>query len=209
MFLILHFSQRIFHTAITVFHWTTQDYLTSSRRTVPETSNISAKWTVSIPFKYFLNTTMDDNAQILSHFEDVKYLQYTSRYFFVWINVRHQERGCQTRKKEGRPLSRGGQIGSQSSEAAPHCPLRTYPQTDWTWSWTAKIVWISYSPLMHNLGLTCQVQTPSGISPSLLKKVSPSWMILRRSTLHLSSWTNEVIIFFQISWFGTDKVVEI
>ena len=51
MFLILHFSQRIFHTAITVFHWTTQDYLTSSRRTVPETSNISAKWTVSIPFK--------------------------------------------------------------------------------------------------------------------------------------------------------------
>ena len=51
MFLILHFSQRMFHTAITVFHWTTQDYLTSSRRTVPETSNISAKWTVSIPFK--------------------------------------------------------------------------------------------------------------------------------------------------------------
>ena len=36
--------------------------------------------------------------------------------------------------------------------------------------------------------LTCHVQTPSGVSPSLLKKVRPSWMIFRRSTLHLSSW---------------------
>ena len=198
MFLILHFSQRIFHNVPPFQYfielkitWRRREGLFQKQATFPQ-SGLSR-----FPLKYFLNTTMDDNAQILSHFEDVKYLQYTSRYFFVWINVRHYERGCQTRKKEGRPLSRGGQIGSQSSEAAPHCPLRTYPQRDWTWSWTAKIVWISYSPLMHNLGLTCQVQTPSGISPSLLKKVSPSWMILRRSTLHLSSWTNEVIIFFR------------
>ena len=35
--------------------------------------------------------------------------------------------------------------------------------------------------------LTCQVQTPSGISPSALKKVNPNWMIFRRSTLHLKS----------------------
>ena len=92
MFLILHFSQRIFHNVPPFQYFIEQLKITWRRReglfqkqaTFPQ-SGLSR-----FPLKYFLNTTMDDNAQILTHFEDVKYLQYTSKYFFVWINVREK-----------------------------------------------------------------------------------------------------------------------
>ena len=42
--------------------------------------------------------------------------------------------------------------------------------------------------LMLNRKLNCHVQTPGASSPRSSARVNPSWMILSRSTLHLSVW---------------------
>ena len=44
-----------------------------------------------------------------------------------------------------------------------------------------------------NLKLNCQLQTPSGISPSLLKKDNPIWIIFSKSTLHLNKHNSQYI----------------
>lgn len=39
-----------------------------------------------------------------------------------------------------------------------------------------------------NLKLNCQVDVPDGYSPCSFINVSPSWIILSKSTLHRSNW---------------------
>ena len=125
-----------------------------------------------------------------------------------WATWHCQEGQCQKQwgsPQSGQfqfPLARGAQTGCQNSENRVSKFLLIFQFRTWRSS-TLSSAYMSSDKLNLKLNWnreswiqalkvqlfpgTCQVQTPSGVLPSLLKKVRPSWMIFSKSTLHLRS----------------------